>query len=182
MTGKEVAEDSSPGSPSSLRHRQAAEGRVAACGVLTVSDSRTWETDTGGQLITTELESAGHAVVIRDIVRDDPGEIHRLLTSWLDRDDLQVVLTTGGTGISSRDTTIEVVAALLDKRLDGFGELFRMLSFEQVGSAAMLSRALAGLSGETFLFAMPGSPKAVDLALEKLILPELPHLLWERSR
>ncbi|MCH9651813.1 MAG: MogA/MoaB family molybdenum cofactor biosynthesis protein [Deltaproteobacteria bacterium] len=155
---------------------------MATCGVLTVSDSRTRETDTGGQLISKELEAAGHAVVVRDIVPDDPAEIDGLLRRWLDRDDLQVVLTTGGTGISSRDTTIEVVASLLDKQLTGFGELFRMLSFEQVGSAAMLSRALAGLSGETFLFAMPGSPKAVGLALHRLILPELPHLLWERSR
>jgi len=128
------------------------------------------------------LTQAGHAVDRYELVRDEAKEIAAQLGSWLDHDAFDLIITTGGTGISSRDTTIEVVERLLDKRLDGFGELFRMLSWKQIGAAAMLSRAVGGLAGETLLFTLPGSPNAVSLALKELILPELPHLLWERRR
>lgn len=169
-------------SESADRHRQAAEGQVATCAVLTVSDSRTPETDSGGDLIVQALEEAGHEIVAREIVKDEPARIRGRLESWLSDLRPQLVLTTGGTGVSRRDTTIEVVEGLLDKELPGFGELFRMLSWEEVGSAAMLSRAVAGLAGSSLLFSMPGSPAAVRLALDRLILPELPHLIWERKR
>lgn len=169
-------------SESAQHHKRSAAGRSASCAVLTVSDSRTRESDTGGQAILRELAAHGHRAAAYEIVRDDPEEIRRRLEAWIADAAVQVILTTGGTGISRRDTTIEVVERLLDKPLDGFGELFRMLSWQEIGSPAMLSRAVAGLAGETFVFSMPGSPNAVGLALARLILPELPHLLWERSR
>ncbi len=169
-------------SESADRHRQAAIGQVARCAVLTVSDSRTADNDSGGDTIARRLRQAGHEVVEREWVRDEAMEIGRVLTLWLARKDLQVILTTGGTGISSRDTTVEVVERFLEKRLDGFGELFRMLSFREIGAAAMLSRSVAGLARGIVLFALPGSVAAVELALDRLILPELEHLVWERRR
>ncbi|MCB1032764.1 MAG: MogA/MoaB family molybdenum cofactor biosynthesis protein [Acidobacteria bacterium] len=169
-------------SESARRHKLHAAGRAAGCAVLTISDSRTEETDTGGKKILEGLEAHGHRRVAYGIVPDDPERIEERLVAWIDEPEIQVVLTTGGTGISRRDTTIEVVERLLDKPLSGFGELFRMLSWQEIGSPAMLSRAVAGLAQGTFLFSMPGSPNAVALAMERLILPELPHLLWERSR
>jgi molybdenum cofactor biosynthesis protein B len=171
-----------PPSPSAQQHRFAARGQVAVCAVLSISDSRTRETDRGGRLLVDGLTGAGHQVSAYELVPDEPAQIEAQLRGWVESGAIELVVTTGGTGISSRDTTIEVVERLLDRRLDGFGELFRMLSWEQVGAAAMLSRAVAGLAAETVLFALPGSPNAVRLALETLILPELAHLLWERRR
>ncbi|RMH23372.1 MAG: MogA/MoaB family molybdenum cofactor biosynthesis protein [Acidobacteria bacterium] len=167
---------------SAEEHRRAARRQVADCAVLTISDSRTPETDGGGDLIEAALTAAGHRVVERRLVKDEPRRIEALLRRWIDGGTVQLVVTTGGTGLSRRDATYEVVAGLLDKTLDGFGELFRMLSYQQVGAAAMLSRAVAGLAGETLIFTLPGSPNAVRLALDKLIVPELSHLLWERRR
>lgn len=169
-------------SESTEQHRRAGQGRTASCAVLTVSDSRTLESDGGGEAIVTALQAAGHRIAAREIVRDEPLEVGRAVGDWIRDPVIQVVLTTGGTGISSRDGTVEVVLRYLDKRLEGFGELFRMLSWQEVGSAAMLSRAVAGLARETLIFALPGSPAAVRLAMDKLIVPELPHLLFERSR
>ncbi len=169
-------------SQSTAKHRQAAQGETADCAVLTVSDTRTLADDTGGQHIVDALVAAGHGVVARALVRDEPALIRAQLERFLEDPRVEVILSTGGTGISSRDTTIEVVESLLDKRLDGFGELFRMLSFAEIGAAAMLSRATAGLRGETLIFAMPGSPHAVALAMSRLIIPELSHLVWERRR
>ncbi len=169
-------------SESARQHRHAAEGKTADCAVLTVSDSRGPDADRGGDLIVERLEGAGHRIVDRQWVNDEPDEIGRALTVWLASREAQVVVTTGGTGISRRDTTVEVVERMLDKRLDGFGELFRMLSFEEIGSAAMLSRAVGGIARGTVVFSLPGSVAAVRLAMERLILPELPHLLWERQR
>ena len=168
-------------SEATTQHRAAAADRRARCAVLTVSDTRTPETDKGGRLIIDQLEAAGHEAVEYQIVRDEPAQIENQLRAWLDAKP-DVILTTGGTGISSRDTTVEVARCLLDKELEGFGELFRMLSYEEVGAAAMLSRAVSGLAGDTLLFTLPGSTNAVGLALTKLILPELPHLIWERAR
>lgn len=150
--------------------------------MLTVSDTRSAETDRGGDLVVERLRGAGHAVVARDLVRDDPASITAVLDRWLERAELDLVVTTGGTGIGPRDGTVEVVSARLDKVLDGFGELFRVLSFEQVGAAAMLSRAVAGLAGRVFVVALPGSPAGIELALDRLLLPELGHLLAERDR
>lgn len=166
----------------SEEHRATAAGLTAACAVLTVSDTRTEETDEGGRRIVTALEAAGHRVVARDLVRDEPAVIEARLREWLRLGEAEVILTTGGTGVSRRDTTVEVVERLLDKHLEGFGELFRMLSHREIGAAAMLSRAVAGLAGRAAVFTLPGSPAAVRLALDELIVPELPHLLRELRR
>ena len=144
------------------------------CGVLTVSDSRVAETDRGGPLIRHALESAGHLVVAAQIVPDERDAICAALLGYAGRS-IDVAIITGGTGLAHRDVTYEAVAGLLHKRMDGFGELFRVLSYEQIGSAAMLSRALAGVVDEMVVFAIPGSPAACELAVEKLILPELAH-------
>lgn len=148
-----------------------------ACVVITVSDTRAPETDTSGRAIADLLEGAGHRVVERALVRDDPDAIGLLVERSLARADVDVVITTGGTGIGPRDGTIEVVERLLDKRLDGFGELFRALSYEEIGAAAMLSRACAGLARGRILVALPGSEPAVRLAMTKLLLPELGHMV-----
>ena len=150
--------------------------------VLTVSDTRDSRTDSSGAAIARLLEEAGHTVTSRQIVPDEPGEVQRVLRQQLAAPDAQVVITTGGTGIASRDTTYEAVCSLLQKRLDGFGELFRMLSYQEIGSAAMLSRACGGIAGGKIVFVLPGSEHAVRLALTRLILPELGHLLREVSR
>ena len=163
-------------------HRSAAEGLTAVCAVLTVSDTRTAADDRSGDLLVSALEAAGHRVAAREIVPDEPTRVDAVLRRWLAEGEAEVVVTTGGTGIAVRDTTVEVVERLLDKRLDGFGELFRMLSHREIGAAAMLSRAVAGLAGRTVLFALPGSSAAVRLALEELIVPELPHVLRELRR
>lgn len=150
---------------------------MARCAVLTVSDSRTLESDASGDLIQERLEDAGHEVVSRELVADDRGQIHRRLESWLEAAELDLIVTTGGTGISRSDRTPEAVRPLLERELPGFGELFRRLSYDQIGAAAMLSRATAGVHGDTAIFALPGSPKAVELAMDELIVPEIGHLL-----
>ena len=159
-------------------HRAAAPATVR-CAVLTVSDSRDRATDASGNLIREMLGFAGHAVVDYQIVPDEPDQIRRVLAEWIARDDVQAVLSNGGTGIAARDTTYDAIAGLLDKRIDGFGELFRMLSWQEVGPAAMLSRAVAGVAGGTLVVAMPGSANAVRLAMTRLVTPELGHLVYE---
>src|SRR5262245_9841097 len=149
------------------------------CAVITVSDSRTLETDTGGKAVIDQLEAAGHMVVVREIIPDEPT---RMLPLLRDRDDVDVILMTGGTGITSRDQTYETVCGLLDKPLPGYGEIFRMLSYQEIGPSAILSRAVGGLMGRKVLLTMPGSPAAVRLAMEKVIVPQLPHLLREARR
>jgi molybdenum cofactor biosynthesis protein B len=162
-------------------HRRHAPASVA-CFVLTVSDSRTPETDTSGRAIAELLVAAGHTVSGRDVVRDEPVEVSRVLRDQISKRDVRAIITTGGTGIAKRDSTYEAVTAMLDKRIDGFGELFRMLSFNDIGSAAMLSRATAGIAGGCVVFMLPGSENAVRLAMEKLILPELGHLVYELTK
>ena len=154
--------------------------KSARVAVITCSDTRTKENDTGGAAIVDGLKAAGHALVSHEIVRDEPA----LILAAIERAaGAQAVLITGGTGISSRDSTFEAVSALLARPLPGFGELFRMLSYAEIGSAAMLSRAAAGVTRDgRLIFAMPGSPSAVKLAMEKLVLPELGHLLEELAR
>lgn len=156
--------------------------QVVRCVVITVSDTRTRETDAGGQTIVDLLAGAGHQILERHIVPDEPERMQELLSDARDRDDVDVVLMTGGTGLGRRDLTVETVSSLLDKPLPGYGELFRMLSYEEIGAAAMLSRALGGLMGRTVLLSMPGSRGGVRLAMEKLILPELGHLVREARR
>ena len=152
------------------------------CAVITVSDTRTVETDTGGREVVDRLEGAGHRVVFREIVPDEPEQMRPILERLRDDDRTDVILMTGGTGISSRDQTFETVSSLLTKPLPGYGELFRMLSYDEIGPAAMLSRATGGLLAKTVLMTMPGSRAAVRLAMEKIILPELGHLVREARR
>jgi molybdenum cofactor biosynthesis protein B len=164
-------------------HQQQAHARITAlrCAVLTISDTRTRETDQSGAILTEALTQAGHDVVKYELVKDDPAQIAAQVQASIAAA-CQVLLTNGGTGIARRDSTIEAIERLLDKRLPGFGELFRMISYQDIGPAAMLSRALAGVSKQTLIFCLPGSPGAVRLAMETLILPELPHLVWETIR
>lgn len=164
------------------QHRATAPTTPAGCVVITVSDTKTPESDTSGALIRDLLGRAGHAVRRSLIVRDEPADVARLVREACAEPGVQVVLLTGGTGITSRDSTFEAVQALLDKHLPGFGELFRMLSYKEIGPAAMLSRAQMGISARRLVVSLPGSPSACRLALEELLLPELPHLLRELSR
>jgi molybdenum cofactor biosynthesis protein B len=154
----------------------------ARCFVLTISDTRTLESDASGAVIAGLLKGAGHEVVGRSIVRDDPTDVKRIVGHQLATRETQIIITTGGTGIASRDNTYEAISGLLQKRLEGFGELFRMLSYQEIGSAAMLSRACGGCSNGKIIFALPGSESAVRLAMTKLIIPEIGHLLREMSR
>jgi molybdopterin adenylyltransferase len=163
----------------SQQEHKAAGPHSVTCHIISVSDTRTLDTDTSGAALATLLESSGHRVSARVIVKDDPVQVAALVSAALAQDDVQVVITTGGTGITSRDTTYEAVDALLEKRLDGFGELFRMLSYADIGPAAMLSRATAGTARGKIVFVLPGSEGAVRLALEKLIVPELGHLVQQ---
>jgi len=156
--------------------------RALGCAVLTISDTRTAETDESGRLTRDLLERAGHRIVHSSIVPDDPARVVVEVSALLLREEVEAVLMNGGTGISPRDRTHDAVSALLESRLDGFGEIFRALSYKEIGAAAMLSRALAGLARGRVLFSMPGSPAAVRLALEKLILPELGHILSEARK
>ena len=150
--------------------------------VLTVSDTRTLQTDTSGNLIVSLAEAARHRIRERLIVRDEPEAMRPLLQAWSTSASIDAILVTGGTGISPRDQTFETVSALLTKPLPGYGELFRMLSYVEIGPACMLSRAVGGLIGRVAILVMPGSRAAVELAMAKIILPELPHIVREARR
>jgi molybdenum cofactor biosynthesis protein B len=167
---------------SSHAEHKAAAPQSVRCFVITVSDTRTEDTDSSGRAIADLLGSAGHPVVGRVIVKDDAELVRSTIERQLANPGVQVIITTGGTGISSRDSTYEVVSGILHKKLDGFGELFRMISYEQIGSAAMLSRACAGLVAGRIVVSLPGSEAAVRLAMERLLLPELGHLVQQASR
>jgi len=166
---------------SHVEHKAYAPASVA-CYVLTVSDSRTAETDTGGRTIRELLQAAGHLIAGHAIVKDEPAEVTARVREQLADARTQVIITTGGTGITSRDGTFEAIDGLLEKRLDGFGELFRMLSFQEIGAAAMMSRATAGTAARKAIFVLPGSPHAVRLAMTRLILPELGHVVQQLNR
>ena len=168
-------------SESTEKHREASPERIRVA-VLTISDTRTTETDTGGKIIVDSMQKAGHEVVYRAIVNDDAPQIKKSLEWLLTGAGMDAVITTGGTGISARDTTYEVVIRMLDKELDGFGELFRMLSYDEVGAAAILSRAVAGAVGSKFVACLPGSTNAVRLAMEKLLVPEITHVVFELNK
>jgi molybdenum cofactor biosynthesis protein B len=147
------------------------------CAVITVSDTRTLETDRSGQLMQQLLQTAGHNTISYTILKDEPNQIQTQLKSLCDRPDIDAILLNGGTGIAPRDTTYDAVEQLLDKTLPGFGELFRWLSYQEIGSRAIASRALAGVYRSKLIFSLPGSTNAVRLGMEKLVLPELAHLV-----
>lgn len=152
-------------------------------GVLTISDTRTKETDTSGQLVQQLAENSGLEVVEYYIVPDDTGAIRVIIADWLEKDNIDAIITTGGTGIAKRDVTLEAVQPFFDKQIDGFGELFRYVSFsEDIGSKALLSRAAAGVANDKAIFVLPGSRGAVKLAMERLILPELQHIYSELTK
>jgi molybdenum cofactor biosynthesis protein B len=165
-----------------IEHKTEAPKHVT-CKIITVSDTRTLETDKSGHYIKELLLQAGHHIKEHVIVKDESAHIKKEVISGCEDEEIDVVLTNGGTGISKRDVTIETVQSLFEKEIVGFGELFRMLSYtEDIGSAAIMSRAVAGTLLSTGIFAMPGSTGAVKLAMEKLILPELPHVIRELKK
>jgi len=166
---------------SQSEHKAKAPASVR-CFVITVSDTRTEANDTSGDAIVSLLQAAGHAVAGRTIVKDDAELVRGTVERELANPDVQVVITTGGTGITSRDSTYEAIDALLQKRLDGFGELFRMLSYQQIGPAAMMSRASGGLLAGRIVVSLPGSEAAVRLAMERLLIPELGHLVQQANK
>lgn len=163
----------------SVDEHRAAAPETIRCAVLTLSDTRTEATDASGRFIREALVAEGHVVADVRILPDDPVAIASLVRAWADDPGIDAILTNGGTGIARRDSTYDALAGMLEKTIDGFGELFRMLSWEEIGAAAMLSRAVAGTIGSTLVVAMPGSSNAVRLAMEKLVLPELRHLVYE---
>jgi molybdenum cofactor biosynthesis protein B len=162
------------------RAQATSQGQVPIA-IVTVSDTRTPETDTSGTVIRELVQEAGHLIVGYRIVRDEPDEVRAALDEF-SGGDARLVIFNGGTGISRRDRTYDVISKALEKSLPGFGEIFRLLSYQEVGAAAMLSRATAGVYRDTVIFSTPGSPNAVRLAVEKLILPEIQHLAWELIR
>ncbi|MBH0188198.1 MAG: MogA/MoaB family molybdenum cofactor biosynthesis protein [Nitrospira sp.] len=162
-------------------HKQDAP-RSLRCMVITCSDTRTPETDTSGQLIHSLLAGNGHTVVAFHIIKDDPGQITHRIALGTFTHAAHIVIVNGGTGISRRDSTFEAVNKMLEKRLDGFGEIFRFLSYQEIGSPAIMSRAVAGIIEGRVVFSIPGSENAVRLAMEKLILPELGHLVKELTK
>jgi molybdenum cofactor biosynthesis protein B len=164
-----------------LEHRRQSPQSVA-CAVITVSDTRTLENDTGGALVVELLEAGGHRCITRQIIPDDAAFMRSLVEGFSGRGDIDAILLTGGTGVAHRDQTFETISSLLTKPMPGYGELFRMLSYDQVGPAAMLSRAVGGVCGRAVVLTMPGSPAGVRLAMEKLIVPELAHLVREARR
>ena len=161
---------------STEQHRKTAPASVR-CFVLTITDTRTEQNDASGDAIVGLLATAGHVITARALVKDDPEAVRHAISANAPAAD--VIITTGGTGITSRDSTYEAIAGLLDKQLDGFGELFRMISYQEIGSAAMLTRACAGSIGRVALFSLPGSIHAVTLGMTRLILPEIGHVVRE---
>ncbi len=169
-------------STSTQQHREiAAEEGPVSVAIVTVSDSRTPETDTNAAFLREQLEAEGNSVIAYQIIKDEPDQVSDLLDKMAGTD-AQIILFNGGTGIAPRDTTFDVLNRKLEKTLPGFGELFRMFSYDQVGAAAMLSRATAGVYRGKVVISTPGSNAAVRLAWEKLIGPELQHLAWEVGR
>ncbi|GGK12529.1 molybdenum cofactor biosynthesis protein B [Caldalkalibacillus thermarum] len=167
---------------STAEHKKEAPKQVT-CMVITVSDTRTEETDKSGKLMKDMLGQAGHKVALYTIVPDEPERIKAAVEEGLSHPEVQVILLNGGTGIARRDTTYETVAAMLEKEMPGFGEIFRYLSYtEDIGSAAILSRAIAGTCRNKAIFSTPGSSGAVKLAMSKIILPELGHVVRELNK
>jgi molybdopterin adenylyltransferase len=167
---------------SANEHREKAGHGVVTLGIVTVSDTRTPETDVNRQYLEARLQEMGHRVMAYRLIKDEPDQVAAVLDELASLPEMQIILFNGGTGIAPRDTTFDVISRKLEKTLPGFGELFRMLSYQEVGAAAMLSRATGGVYKNVVVFSTPGSPNAVQVALEKLILPEINHLAWEVVR
>jgi molybdenum cofactor biosynthesis protein B len=167
-----------------MGHREHKEKalKTVNCAVMTCSDSRTTETDASGLLIMKLLQDAFHVVISYQIVRDDPQEICKWMETFAADEKVQVVILNGGTGLSKRDVTYETIKGLVEKEIMGFGELFRYLSYQEIGPAAIMSRATAGVYKGKVVFSLPGSEGAVQLAMEKIILPELGHMVWDATR
>ncbi len=163
-------------------HREKAGHGPVTVATVTVSDTRTPETDANRKYIEEVMAEQGHRVAAYRLIKDEPDQVAAVLDELVAMTEVQIILFNGGTGISQRDTTYDVISRRLEKEMTGFGELFRMLSWNEVGAAAMLSRATAGVYRGTLVVSMPGSPNAVRTALEKLILPEINHLAWEITR
>lgn len=163
----------------SVQDHRASSPDTISVAVMTISDTRTFESDSSGQIIRELLAGAGHSVADYRIVPDDATQIDALLRQWSDVETIDAIITNGGTGIATRDTTYAAIQQTLTTTLTGFGELFRMLSYQEIGAAAMLSRAAAGAIGQCAVFSLPGSSNAVRLGMEKLIVPELAHVVYE---
>lgn len=166
----------------SVTQHHAAASASVPCFVLTISDTRTRENDVSGRVIVALLNERGHPIVGQDLVPDDPVAIKAIVARVIAEGRARAVIATGGTGVARRDTTTETLGELFEKDLPGFGEVFRRLSFDDVGSAAILSRATAGVAGQCVIFALPGSESAVRLAMTRLILPELGHIVSELTK
>jgi molybdopterin adenylyltransferase len=164
------------------QHRELAGKGPVTVAIVTVSDTRTPETDVNRQYLEARMAELGHKVAAYRLIKDEPDQVAAALNELADMPGVQIVLFNGGTGIAPRDTTYDVISKVLEKTLPGFGELFRMLSYQEVGAAAMFSRATAGVYHKALVFSMPGSPNAVQVAMEKLIIPEINHLAWEIAR
>jgi molybdenum cofactor biosynthesis protein B len=163
-------------------HKSQALSGGINCAVLTISNTRTKEDDDSGKIIRENLLGNQHRVIGYEVVKDDAELIKTTIQQWLSNPEVQVIITNGGTGISRQDVTIEAIAPFLEKTLSGFGELFRFLSYQEIGSPSMMSRAIAGVAKGKIIICLPGSPGASQLAMEKLIMPELAHLVWEARR
>jgi molybdopterin adenylyltransferase len=166
---------------SHLEHKKVSPEKVNF-GLVVISDSRTEATDESGDLFKEQLIKAGHNVLAYALLKNDAAAIKQKISELVKRDDIQVIITSGGTGLSHRDVTVETVTAMLEKTMDGFGELFRSLSFQEIGTSGMLSRAVAGVIGGKIVLSLPGSLGATRLALEKIILPEIGHMVREATR
>lgn len=169
-------EDSTPRDSGVADHKSDAKKQIHVA-VLTVSDTRTLDTDKSGRIIAELFEAAGHQLVSRKIVKDEVEQIREAVTSWTEDQEVDAIITTGGTGIAARDKTPEAVLPLLDGEIPGFGELFRMLSYEEIGPACILSRAFAGRIKNKMIACLPGSTNAIKLAVNKILLPEITHLV-----
>jgi molybdenum cofactor biosynthesis protein B len=164
---------------SHVEHQKAAEEITVGFAVLTLSDTRTRDTDTSGRLIRETLTAQRHQLVAEEIIRDEPVELNRVLDAWLNDARIDAIITNGGTGLSRRDQTIDAIESRLERTIPGFGELFRMLSYKEIGAAAMLSRATAGVAMGKLIVALPGSTNAVRLALDELVSGQLRHIVRE---
>jgi molybdenum cofactor biosynthesis protein B len=163
------------------QHKEASPKNIT-CAVITVSDSRTEETDESGKFLKERMAAAGHQITFYTLLKNDPDAIRKTMASLLTQTGLQVIITTGGTGASHRDVTIETITPMLEKKLDGFGELFRYLTYQEIGTTSVMSRAMSGIIQGKVIINLPGSLNAVTLATEKIILPEVGHMVREATR
>jgi molybdenum cofactor biosynthesis protein B len=166
----------------SYKEHKESSPRTVTCAVLVISDSRTEETDESGKLLREKLGENGHRVTDYAILKNDSEAVEGKIKELLGNEELQVIITSGGTGVSHRDVTVETITPMLEKQLDGFGELFRSLSYQEIGTASIMSRAIAGVAGAKIIICIPGSLGAARLAIEKIIMPEIGHMVREATR